>query len=68
MKLVVVLVLAVIFVGPTVAKMFSKQEAPTRRGGLLYRMIRRYGLIRVGLAIVFVVVILPTVLWVYVRP
>ena len=66
MKLFIVLVLAVILVGPTVAKMFDKQAEPERKRGLFYRLGRRVGFARLLLGIVVVFVVLPTVLWVVV--
>jgi hypothetical protein len=63
-KLFIVLILAIIFVGPTLAKSLSKQDTPTKRRGVLYRLGRRFGLTKVLLGVVVIVVILPTVLWV----
>jgi hypothetical protein len=62
-KLFIVLILAIIFVGPTLAKSLSKQETPTKRRGLLYRLSRRYGLMKVLVGVIVIVVIVPTALW-----
>jgi hypothetical protein len=59
-KLFFVLVVLVIFAGPTVAKRFTTQPEPTKRG-VVYRTIRRFGLVRVVLATALVVVLFPTV-------
>jgi ABC-type phosphate transport system permease subunit len=63
-KLFIVLILAIILVVPTVAKMFAKEEAPARRRSLLYRLGRRFGLVKVLAGLVLVIVILPTVAWI----
>ena len=41
MKFAILLVL-LILVAPTIAKYFSKEEAPPPRGGFMYRMARKY--------------------------
>lgn len=63
MKLVIVLILAIIFVGPTLAKNFSKQQAPAKRRGIFYRLGRRYGVTKVLLGALVLFVIVPTALW-----
>lgn len=64
MKLFIVLVLAVILIGPTLAKTFSKQPEPAQKRGLFYRLGRRVGFGKLLVGIVVVLVVLPTVLYV----
>lgn len=64
MKVFIVLVLAIILVGPTLAKMFSKEPEPVQKRGLFYRLGRRVGFGRLLVGIVLVLVVLPTVLFV----
>lgn len=59
MKLFFVLLVLVIFAGPTVAKRFTPQPEPTK-GGLVYRTVRRFGLGRVVLAAALVIVLIPS--------
>ena len=63
MKLVIVLILAIIFIGPTLAKTFSKQPEPAKKRGLFYRMGRRFGFGKLLLLVVLIVAIVPTVVW-----
>jgi hypothetical protein len=63
-KLFIVLVLAIILVGPTLAKTFSKQPEPVQKRGVFYRMGRRVGFGKLLVGIVVVLVLLPTALYV----
>jgi hypothetical protein len=65
-KLLIVLVLAIILVGPTLAKTFSKQPEPVQKRGLFYRLGRRVGFGKLLVGIVVVLVLLPTLLYVMV--
>ena len=64
MKLFIVLVLAIILVGPTLAKTFSKQPETVQKRGFFYRLGRRVGFGKLALGILVVLVVLPTVLYV----
>jgi hypothetical protein len=64
MKLFIVLVLAIILVGPTLAKTFSKQPEPVQKRGVFYRVGRRVGFGKLLVGIVVVLVVLPTALYV----
>jgi hypothetical protein len=66
-KLIVVLLVLVIFAGPTVAKRFSPQPEPPARRGVVFRTVRRFGLIRVLLVAALVVVLAPTAFWLLIR-
>jgi hypothetical protein len=63
-KLFIVLVLAIILVGPTLAKTFSKQPEPVQKRGLFYRLGRRFGFGKLLVALLVLLVGLPTVLYV----
>jgi len=62
-KLVIVLILAIIFVGPTLAKMFSDEPETAKKRGLFYRMGRRLGFGKLLLLVVLLIAIVPTVVW-----
>ena len=64
MKLFFVLVIVVIFAGPTFAKTFSKQPQRAKKRGLFYRAVRRFGFAKVTVASLVVVVVVPTVIYV----
>jgi len=66
-KLVILLVLAIIFVGPTLAKTFSKEPEPQKKRGLFYRLGRRLGFGKLALLIVLLFAVVPTALWFVVR-
>lgn len=65
-KLILVLVVLVIFVGPTVAKLFTPQAEP-KQGGILYRSVRRFGPIKILFMVLLVVVLFPTAAWLLLR-
>ena len=67
MKLFIVLILAIIFMGPTLAKTFSKQPATQKKRGLFYRLGRRLGFGKLALLIVVLFAVVPTALWFVVR-
>ena len=70
-----VLVVVVILVAPTIAKRLEaldperaeQRQAAQRRGGLLYRAVRRFGPARVFAAFALLVVILAVVAYVLVK-
>jgi hypothetical protein len=66
-KLVIVLILAIIFMGPTLAKTFSKQPEPQKKRGIFYRMGRRLGFGKLALLVVLLFAVVPTALWLVVR-
>jgi len=66
-KLFIVLILAIIFMGPTLAKTFSKQPEPQKKRGLFYRLGRRLGFGKLALLIVVLFAVVPTALWFVVR-